>query len=624
MCARKSSFRKTSFKLGFVILLVVFIGGCAELTEMPEMPFGINMEEILRRFHQTPSPNICQVTEALRVPLSSGMDAITTQNVYSGSTWLFVTGAGQASATSYTDAFYVFTDFEGVSKTPEHPEDWILAINGETADVYIPDGQIPAYNADHRYTFEINAPGGVLTFGVRDEYTVDNSGGYWITICRYSREGESIAEADMATQTAMVTSFPVTPTPSPMPQVTSTPLFRPTTTPAFSVGNPVTLESIHMLSDTQGWGTSGDSFLITRDGARTWHELPLPAAPEKYTEEYGSQVYFTATDADHAWLLYAPKPFQSINGCVASDAPVWYTTDGGQTWNASQPLMHQLVNKDCEATFITMDAQEGWMSIDSWYFEAGTHKDMQLFRTLDGGKTWGLFDATWCRHENKNTCFFTTPEWFSEKAFHGQTGWLLKNLYGSSLWIDNVLPPVYYVSTDGGEIWYYHNLPPPASGPSYRNLPQPTGTPYFYEQYFYCQPSDLNLLTENIVRLKLACSQGESNARPEAVDYIYASEDIGVTWKTYVLPVSSEEMDTRLKFFDPDYGLLLGRTIWRTEDAGKTWQEINSVAWDGQFSFVDRNHGWAIARSEDVTALVFTVNGGEIWEVIHPVIAAEE
>ena len=108
------------------------------------------------------------------------------------------------------------------------------------------------------------------------------------------------------------------------------------------------------------------------------------------------------------------------------------------------------------------------------------------------------------------------------------------------------------------------------------------------------------------------------------MDYIYASEDNGTTWQTYVLPVSSEEMDTQLKFFDPDHGLLLGRTIWRTEDAGETWQEINSVTWDGQFSFVDRDHGWAIARSEDETALVYTTNGGETWEVIHPVIAARE
>jgi len=108
------------------------------------------------------------------------------------------------------------------------------------------------------------------------------------------------------------------------------------------------------------------------------------------------------------------------------------------------------------------------------------------------------------------------------------------------------------------------------------------------------------------------------------VDYFYASEDGGVTWQTYVLPVSSEEIDTQLMFFDPDHGLLLGQTMWRTEDAGETWQQINSVTWDGQFSFVDRYHGWAIARSDDEIALVYTTDGGVSWQIIHPVIAAEE
>ncbi len=607
MCVGNKSFQKTNFKPGFTILLVALVGGCAKFTDMP---FGIAVDEIRRLFIQAPSSNTCRVTEVLGAPFSKGVNAIATQYVYSGLLWLTVIGTGQASATSYTDAFYVFTDFEGVSISPQHPDDdWILAINGEVADVYIPDGQIPAYNADHRYTFEINAPGGVLTFGVRDEYTSDNSGSYLISICRYVREGMSIADADMATQTAMVAAFPATPTPSPMPQVTSTPLIRPTTTPAFRAGDPVTLESIHMLSDTQGWATSGDSFLITQDGARTWHELRLPAAPEKYSEEFGSTVYFEATDAEHAWLLYAPKPFAAIHGCVASDAPVWYTTDGGQSWNASQPLMHELLNMDCQATFITMDAQQGWMSIDGWYFDTRNHKDMYLFRTLDGGKTWKPLEVTWCLHDH---CFSRPPGWISERAFHGQTGWLLRNPFDSNIWIDGVPPPIYYVSTDGGEIWDRRDLPPP------------TDNPRFYEQYFYCQPYDLNLLTDDVVRLKLACSQYESDAKPEAVDYIFASEDGGITWQTYVLPVSSEEMDTQLKIFDPDYGLLLGRTMWRTEDAGETWQQINSVTWEGQFSFVDRYHGWAIARSDDEIALVYTTDGGVSWQIIHPVIAAEE
>lgn len=76
----------------------------------------------------------------------------------------------------------------------------------------------------------------------------------------------------------------------------------------------------------------------------------------------------------------------------------------------------------------------------------------------------------------------------------------------------------------------------------------------------------------------------------------------------------------RLIFFNANYGLLLGREMWRTEDGGRTWQHINTVTWDGQFSFIDRWRGWAIAESEGgENALVYTTNGGETWKMLNPV-----
>jgi len=95
-----------------------------------------------------------------------------------------VSGVGQSSGTAYTDAFYVFTDGEGNQVKPEHPTDWILTINGDFAHYLIPSQEIPAYNEDHTYTFTIDAPGGKLTFGVRDGYSADNTGRYIVTLCK--------------------------------------------------------------------------------------------------------------------------------------------------------------------------------------------------------------------------------------------------------------------------------------------------------------------------------------------------------------------------------------------------------------------------------------------------------
>lgn len=43
--------------------------------------------------------------------------------------------------------------------------------------------------------------------------------------------------------------------------------------------------------------------------------------------------------------------------------------------------------------------------------------------------------------------------------------------------------------------------------------------------------------------------------------------------------------------------------------------------WDAQFSFVEPQTGWVIARANDQSALVKTSNGGASWIEIKPVIA---
>jgi hypothetical protein len=120
--------------------------------------------------------------ESLVVPFKGGWQAVTTGNAYSGLITLTVIGIGQASGTAFTDAFYVLTDYAGNPVPPTVANGWILAINGTLAKELIPGQQVPAYRSDHSYTFQINAPGGRLTFGVADSYTADNTGSYSVSV----------------------------------------------------------------------------------------------------------------------------------------------------------------------------------------------------------------------------------------------------------------------------------------------------------------------------------------------------------------------------------------------------------------------------------------------------------
>ncbi|MEO1374816.1 MAG: choice-of-anchor U domain-containing protein, partial [Cyanobacteria bacterium J06635_10] len=122
-------------------------------------------------------------SEKIKAPFSGGPSAIKTTNSYSGLVEIDITGTGQAAGASFSDSFYRFSDSTGSEITPVLANEFGLYINGEPAEVLFPQSQsLPTYSSDHSYTFMIDAPGGALTFGVGDTYTIDNTGFYDITI----------------------------------------------------------------------------------------------------------------------------------------------------------------------------------------------------------------------------------------------------------------------------------------------------------------------------------------------------------------------------------------------------------------------------------------------------------
>ena len=56
-------------------------------------------------------------------------------------------------------------------------------------------------------------------------------------------------------------------------------------------------------------------------------------------------------------------------------------------------------------------------------------------------------------------------------------------------------------------------------------------------------------------------------------------------------------------------------------DGGRSWDFVKTVQWDGQFSFVSDQVGWAVARQGEALALVSTTNGGRTWNLLKPSIS---
>jgi hypothetical protein len=125
----------------------------------------------------------CAISENLVASFTDGVYATYTEKSYNGRVDIIVSGIGQAADTQYSDAFYLFADSNKNPITRESTG-FILTINGDLAYHLIPNKRIPAYRSDHIYEFEINAPGGNLSFGVSDEITSDNTGSYKLTLCQ--------------------------------------------------------------------------------------------------------------------------------------------------------------------------------------------------------------------------------------------------------------------------------------------------------------------------------------------------------------------------------------------------------------------------------------------------------
>lgn len=178
--AKKDGVSRTSpLIVGISIVLAACICGCFLTTNT----LLIGLIPGLRALEFKPFGDRCEVSEELIVPFKNGVNGAVTQQTYSGIVELTVSGTGQAAGTTYSDAFYLYEHRDGTPMLPEHPDEFILTINSELAHNYLVDDEIPTYNEDHIYTFEINAPGGPLLFGVMDGFAGDNSGSYEISIC---------------------------------------------------------------------------------------------------------------------------------------------------------------------------------------------------------------------------------------------------------------------------------------------------------------------------------------------------------------------------------------------------------------------------------------------------------
>lgn len=198
-------------------------------------------------------------------------------------------------------------------------------------------------------------------------------------------------------------------------------------TPPPAIVEAAVIDSMHMLSASDGWGWGATLVARTTDGAATFTDV----TPHRLDPKAGV-VSVIAIDMQHAWVLVV------IQTDPATEL-VYRTDDGGATWT-ELPINTGAYN----LTFI--DPQHGWVEVTPTKIDSlASH--IGLWRTSDGGDSWSLVYQTTDRltfsgaSSQIGDCQFSQPTFFT--PLFGVAA--LSDCPGGTPYID--------MTTDGGATW---------------------------------------------------------------------------------------------------------------------------------------------------------------------------
>lgn len=359
--------------------------------------------------------------------------------------------------------------------------------------------------------------------------------------------------------------------------------------PHLPVGSKVVLRSIHMLDAAKGWGIGReenglvDHVLRTADGGESWRDV---TPPESIDLTVGHEALAFFKDSQTAWVAYSlTQPYP-----VPGNALIWFTQDGGQTWNSGTLDLSGIDEFYSPGEISFVDMQHGWMLA---HVGAGMmHDYVVLFYTNDGGRTWSrladpytpqTFPMICC----KNGMVFTD-------AMHG---WLTGDTHA-------VEPGIFfYHTTDGGVTWNAVDLPGPAGNPG-----------IFSDQTFGCGTYAPGFVDEQHGSFLVNCTNFNNlNNKPT---WLYTTSDGGMTWVSHAMPA----MTGHIQMIDPSNGYYVAGKIYKTTDGGQSWNAVIPVTWDGLPDFINLDHGWIVAKKDDNIALVRTTNAAVNWSILETII----
>ena len=393
------------------------------------------------------------------------------------------------------------------------------------------------------------------------------------------------------TAPAPVTPLPASETPTSVPPTETATPSPENPIQHFASGQEFTVTSIHMIDATTGWALGslvgvGDHVLTTADGASTWKDVTPPEEQATNADRKLAIGFFQ--DAKTAWVTYAIF----TGSPVPTRAVVWRTSNGGTTWQASQPLDLTGLTEIYEPSDLQFVAgQAGWLLV---HVGVGMNHDyVAIYRTADGGASWSRvidpYTDGGIQSCTKTSMLFTD-------ASHG---WLTGDCNGVKA------GALLYKTIDAGSTWQEVTLPEP---PSYPGL-------FSNESMVACGSYNPFFFKNDIGHLSVNCHDFQGTQITLSY-YLYTTQDGGNTW------TSTSYSGEGIYFFSMEVGWALSNKIQLTTDGGKTWKPISDVSWTPQMDFVSEQLGWAVAIAGEEVGLVKTDNGGAKWTLLIPTVGS--
>ena len=292
------------------------------------------------------------------------------------------------------------------------------------------------------------------------------------------------------------------------------------------------IDYLYILDETTAWlPGQGGTWYRTTDGGATWKPLHWLQ---------GEIRPFSFSDQNHGWMI-APSSSgnksQPLSTALAQPKSLLYTTsDGGNTWQQTNTLPFSSI-RECSS----ITEQTGWLTTEDFTSGSSPNFKTRLYVTHDAGRTWEprqLPRPAGITQEVPSLTFgptFVTEKDGSLFAAFGQDA-----THGMYL----------YVTHDGGKSWQVQG----SAVPGYVGVRSVVDDQHIIvDSGSVAGGLQMDLLTLINGQWR---QQGTHPTKGDPVEYSFPSASTGLA----LVSTQSKSLD-----------------VYRTHDAGKTWQKIATL-----------------------------------------------